>query len=204
MQGPWTCHTYAAPSLFPPAEFPEQQQLQHDAWKTLPVPCCWFVLAAAPHLPSPVPSLEGVVLLRLSREMSVWFSTGVPRDLSCLSWDFKVELTMALRSISASLLHHFAPPVGPCSRVSGGCHPHGEGGPHASPQYRVSTAKQRHKHPTWCARHFTVRCMWWQWWHQDLCSGPACKTQRRGEHMGWVSLSGVVKGSKRGGEPDRV
>lgn len=58
------------------------------------------MLLMAPHIPSPVPALEGAAIFGLSREMSVCFSTKMPRDLSYLSRDFKVELISALRSIS--------------------------------------------------------------------------------------------------------
>lgn len=45
-------------------------------------------------------ALEGAAVLGISREMSACFSTKIPRDLSYLSRDFKVELIVTLRSIS--------------------------------------------------------------------------------------------------------
>lgn len=55
--------------------------------------CLWLLMF-------PVPALGVAEILRLSREMSVWFSTEVPRNLSPLSRDFKVQLIKALRSTS--------------------------------------------------------------------------------------------------------
>lgn len=45
-------------------------------------------------------ALEEAAALGISREMSACFSTKMPRDLSYLSRDFKVELIVTLRSIS--------------------------------------------------------------------------------------------------------